>query len=498
MASSISATSTTTAITFAITLSSTFTPENYMEVGVTDKPFTNDSYFLATNSITRCVATNPNYEIETTSVRFTITTWGSISTSIMPNHEYTFYGYAKAHNGKYYQIPAGGSALTVRTQSNTPSVSVPYDLVCIKRRQVSNDFVLDFNITVLNGTDRLIVEMSTSNITNSSGGFVNVTHSFNKALSELTNVSGNTYSFSFSSDLMQLTSYYIHACAVQSGVAGDWCDIECVSTPLKRKWLSYAYIDRGSMNGTYFNCYLKKNEWNDGDNSDSFSYLTFEFFYNGIPVEITHKRVGASVSPLSSSTYKVILTAAEIDSAPSLYTQDNGYASVLPNSNAMITAHVHIYSFINDTYLQPVDENGNDYVGIFTYNYTVAPAIDKFDWTISNGSASAQQTQSAYYAITHNGNVDDFSYYVWNDIVSKINEVVGYTGSLWDTTYATENNTKMSNLDKNLTAVRFNSARYNVDIHHATGITEKSAGQRVYGSYILNLVSKLNEWIDTL
>ena len=499
MASSITASSTTTSIRFMITLSSAFTVSNYMEAGVTDKPFTNDSYSLAANSINRHISTDPNFEIQSTSVGFTITTWGNPSTAILSGHTYTFYGYARAANGKYYQIPAGGSALTVRTPSDTPSATAPYDLVCVKRRQPS-DIALDFNITVPSGTEELIVEMSTSSGTNSYGNFTTVTHSFRKTPAELTNVNGNTYAFSFNS-VQYLTTYYIHAQVVQrigsASVLSSWCSTEQISTPLRWQWLSSSMISCGIMRSTYFNCSLRPNQWNDGDCSDYFSYLTFEFFSNGVSVPITHKRVGTTITALSSPTRKIILTAAEIDSNASLYSQANGYAIELPNTSATLTAQVHIYSYINGAYLEPVNADGDPYVFSYSYTHTVQ-SIDNFDWSSSNGSASASQTQTAYSVVNNNSTVSQFSYLVWNDIVDKVKEVLDALGYSWDTTYSTYANAKMSASDRYLTAVRFNSVRNNIGIHYATGISTKLIGDYVYGSDILLLVSKLNSWIDTL
>ena len=39
-----------------------------------------------------------------------------------------------------------------------------------------------------------------------------------------------------------------------------------------------------------------------------------------------------------------------------------------------------------------------------------------FDWTASNGSATAAQTRKAYTAASEQGQCADFSRYVWNDI----------------------------------------------------------------------------------
>ena len=497
MASSISAQSTTSSITFTFTLSSVFTPENYIEAGVTDKAFINGSYSLAANSITRYVRTSSTVEISSNKVGLKITSWGVGSSAITAGSLYTFYGYAKAANGKYYQIPENGNALTVTTQNYSSSAVPPYDLICTKRRENNDSLYLDFSVTVPSDAERRIVEASEYSAVDSSGSFTNPSFTKNGALSDFTRVGGNIYAFSFAAS--ELKTYYIHA-AIAHRVGGvlelsDWCGIEQASTPLLSSRISNSKFGMSVRGGNYFTCFLERNEWNSGNNANRFSYMTFEMFFNGQPVEITHKRLGSDIEELGTHTYIASFTAVEIDNLPN---RRNGFAVVLPNVNTTITTRIRIYSFVNNVYLEPVDEYGNNYAAELIYTYTVTPVIDKFYWNQSNGSASAQATQTAYSAVVSNDDVDDFSYLVWNDIVDKVKEVLDESGFYWDTTYAAYENTKMSAVDKTLTAARFNSARYNIGIHHVTGIEEKHSGYTVYGSDFLTLVAKLNEWIDTL
>ena len=497
MASSISASSTTSSITFTFILSSPFNYEYYYEVGVTNTAFINGASSLPSGSIKRSVSTNPSIEMQTAQVSFKITTWGNPSVSLASGHSYTFYGYARAKNGNYYQVPTGGGAITVATQSYSSSAVPPYDLVCTRRRESGGSLYLDFSVTVPYDAERLIVEASESSTVDAQGSFTAPSFTKNDALSGFTHVSGNIYAFSVAAS--ELTTYYIHA-AIAHRVGGvlevsDWCGIEAASTPLLNSRISNSKFGMSISGGNYFTCYLERNEWNSGNNANRFSYMTFEMLFNGQPVEITHKRLGSDITELEAHTYIASFTAVETDNLPN---RRNGFAVELPNVNTAITARIRIYSYINGAYLQPVDEYGNDYAAELIYTYTVTPAIDKFYWNQSNGSASAQATQTAYSVVSGNGYVDDFSYLVWNDIVDKVKEVLDESGFYWDTAYATYENTKMSAVDKTLTAARFNSARYNVGIHCATGIDEKHSDDTAYGSYILTLVSKLNEWIDTL
>lgn len=126
------------------------------------------------------------------------------------------------------------------------------------------------------------------------------------------------------------------------------------------------------------------------------------------------------------------------------------------------------------------------------------PSVLAWDWSKSNGSATTTQTKKAYTAITSNGYVSDFSYKVWNDMVDKTKEALDACGESWSSKYATYANTKMSASDKVLTATRFNSLRFNIGSHEATGITDKSKDEYVYGEYFTILTDKLNTWINSI
>lgn len=133
------------------------------------------------------------------------------------------------------------------------------------------------------------------------------------------------------------------------------------------------------------------------------------------------------------------------------------------------------------------------------YEITVTsakPAL--WSWTSSNGTATAEQTQKAYEAITNQGRVTDFSYLVWNDMLSKVKEILDATGNEWDSTYTTYSNARMTYSDKTLSATKFNSLRYNIGCHYSTGITDRSTGEFVYGSYFVTLANCINGWINKI
>lgn len=129
-----------------------------------------------------------------------------------------------------------------------------------------------------------------------------------------------------------------------------------------------------------------------------------------------------------------------------------------------------------------------------------------WSWSASNGSASASQTQAARNAVAGHGAVENFSYLVWNDMVAKVAEMRNAAGlsPVWNTTYLTQNNTKMSSTDKTMTAARYNSLRYNIGLYKSFSdsadslidydsvVAVKSPGDDVIGSDFLDLMIGLN------
>ena len=67
--------------------------------------------------------------------------------------------------------------------------------------------------------------------------------------------------------------------------------------------------------------------------------------------------------------------------------------------------------------------------------YPVSPvtvdAVAYWSWNTANGSATAEQTQLAYEAITGRGEISDFSYLVWNDLCKKVRAMVILSGTGW-------------------------------------------------------------------
>lgn len=117
--------------------------------------------------------------------------------------------------------------------------------------------------------------------------------------------------------------------------------------------------------------------------------------------------------------------------------------------------------------------------------------IDPWDWFADDATASA------YYAITENGPTSSFSRNVWNNLVDYVHtiRVAAKIDPEWDERYADYSSTRMTYVDSELTAVRFNSLWININRLWATGLTEQSKGDVVYGSYFISLTTALNNYI---
>lgn len=137
-----------------------------------------------------------------------------------------------------------------------------------------------------------------------------------------------------------------------------------------------------------------------------------------------------------------------------------------------------------------------DYIYLYIEPPDPPPAVNKWSWTASNGSATETQTKNAYNAVVNGTAVSNFSYLVWNDMVDKVLEIVTALGSGWNDYYAAYENTIIDSSDKTLTAEKFNSLRYNIGSNYSTGIDEVSKGDPVLGEYFTTLADCINGWID--
>lgn len=111
-------------------------------------------------------------------------------------------------------------------------------------------------------------------------------------------------------------------------------------------------------------------------------------------------------------------------------------------------------------------------------------SLTLWSWEQSNGYlsnlsgyASAEQTKKAYKAITTQGLLSDFSYLVWNDMVNKVYQIKFELDTVWDSTYASYESTKMSVWDKAVTSKRIRSLYINI----GATIEKANAGDPIAG-----------------
>ena len=127
-----------------------------------------------------------------------------------------------------------------------------------------------------------------------------------------------------------------------------------------------------------------------------------------------------------------------------------------------------------------------------------------WNWSISNGEASAEQTTEAFKAVTKKTATTNFSFLVWNDMVDKVWLVLEEIGYGWNSEYADYEDTKMTEEDREMTATRFNSLRYNIYYHlmemddgRSMEIEEVWPGDYVLGFYFKKLCLGINDLIRT-
>lgn len=129
---------------------------------------------------------------------------------------------------------------------------------------------------------------------------------------------------------------------------------------------------------------------------------------------------------------------------------------------------------------------------------TAKPTVAEWDWTISNGEASASQTYTAYRAMTELSNcwwLGHFHYKVWNDLVNKAYEVITDRGGTWNTTYGTLSATRLSASDTEITSNKLNAVWWNLAQYITTGLSKMSAGDELTGDYFITLAEAINKTI---
>lgn len=181
-------------------------------------------------------------------------------------------------------------------------------------------------------------------------------------------------------------------------------------------------------------------------------------------------------------------------SPPQSYVQTKIYDSEYQRINPIkslfsnITGKVTLYCYAQA-------KNGMYYI---VGSVTVTVKLSTWNWDSSNGTATAEETEKAYNAVIGKGDVSDFSYKVWNDLVDKATGVAEAMG-------ATINieSCKMTSNNKTLTAAKFNPvyglAAY-INTKDVAMITSVSVNARdpVRGKYFTNMADWINYRIGVI
>ncbi len=107
--------------------------------------------------------------------------------------------------------------------------------------------------------------------------------------------------------------------------------------------------------------------------------------------------------------------------------------------------------------------------------------------TISTRPSNWTWTTAELNAFNNHGSLTTLTYSRWNAFLDRITEFEVYKYGSALTTF-----NKMTSSDKTLTAARFNQARFAIGSMYSTGITNKSSGDPVLGSYFITMANSLN------
>lgn len=264
-------------------------------------------------------------------------------------------------------------------------------------------------------------------------------------------------------------------------------------------YIDYAYTSSTSYtisglkpNTTYTINYRGINSSSEGPYIPSGVKVTTEKLitdYGSMALEsVTMNSIAVTISPIKNAvSYYILCRNTTSGAEVSVTTQKmtNTIQGLLPNTTYVL-----------------------NYYGIDSYGSTgpymptgltvkTKQSVEPWDWNISNGTATATQTRTAYAAITQKGRLSDFSYLVWNDIVDKTNTVLVARNMSWDSTYGTKTSAEMSSTNKVMTANRFNAVWWNLSrmVTVGLGSSPRQPGEKILGSYFTLLTEAINKSI---
>lgn len=139
------------------------------------------------------------------------------------------------------------------------------------------------------------------------------------------------------------------------------------------------------------------------------------------------------------------------------------------------------------------DLSAHEVSGSFT-TLSAVLNVDPWSWTSSNGEATTTMTKNAYNVVQGTMSADNFSHYVWNDLVDKVMEVRAAKGYTWDSNGGTTQSGAKVVSGETLSAKKFNSLKYNIGTMRGT-FADVSPGDEILGSYFTRLTDVLNDII---
>lgn len=213
-------------------------------------------------------------------------------------------------------------------------------------------------------------------------------------------------------------------------------------------------------------------------------------------------RIDALSEPFNSINYICagICTKSFSNGASSISGDvDDEYTSSSSGSSTSTSTNTVRYSPGTYTFYGYAQASNGLYynAGSGTVTITSTPSVSKWSWSASNGNASAIQTYNAYEVL--HGTIEasgNFSHLVWNDIVDKAYETITAAGYSWRGSISRDN-CKLSS-GSILSASVYNSVKASIDYVRSTGITNKSSGDIIYGTYIETLTDTINKIINNL
>ena len=249
--------------------------------------------------------------------------------------------------------------------------------------------------------------------------------------------------------------------------------------------------------------------WSSGEEAPEVINMTKEYYLYRIPIRFEYSGELTVYTTGSLNTMGFVSESEDYDSPYDEFDRDTGYPLYYFASDddsgsgnnfkivCDIEADVHYTIWIRGRY---GTETGSTTIYI-TSPTKETTTVKKWSWSDSNGTASAAETVGAKTAIDSFGLLSEFSHKVWNDMIDKVSEIISLENDVWYDNYDSVANTRMTSSDKVLTAQRFNSLRFNIGAREnapSTGITDRVAGDTVYGSYFTTLTDCINGWIDNL